>query len=525
MPHVRRRMLVRLDAAPDAVRDAAIRALAVRPTDDGSLAGPLFGDDSTPARLNLQLEHHPAGTIVCFEGGTDLQLPYFGWFVRLVVWLAAGRALREAAGRLRAELSGTSIPSTSRRRLVPTASFTTEQARRLATLAAVGVIASFGSSLFTQLGDPVTRAFDKSDQALGDALAVARVGVLVSLVAAALADRLGRRRLLLICLGGMCVANALAAAAPNFEIFTATQVFTRAFANAALVIASIATVEEAPEGARAFAFSMFGLALGAGFGVSVVLLPVADLSNETWRFVYGLSAATFLFLPGLARRLRETERFERLGPRAREKVRFFETFDRRYGKRFVLLGLLAFLANVFSAPSSQLTNRYLTRVHGYSNSQVALLRGVTAGIPGIIGVLLAGRLAETRGRRPVILLGLLVASVFQMLFFLGSGVLLWIAPTVSIIAAACAGLAVGTANSELFPTEARGSSNGSLLVCAVAGAATGLLVAPRLKHLAGGLGPGIALCGIAPLIAALLIVPRLPETRDRTLDEISPSEV
>ncbi len=112
-----------------------------------------------------------------------------------------------------------------------------------------------------------------------------------------------------------------------------------------------------------------------------------------------------------------------------------------------------------------------------------------------------------------------------MAFFLGSGVMLWIGPTVSIVAASCAGIGLGTANGELFPTEARATSNGFLLVAGVAGAALGLVLATRLKDFAGGLGPAIALCGIAPLIAALFIVPRLPETRDRTLDEISPSEL
>ena len=54
------------------------------------------------------------------------------------------------------------------------------------------------------------------------------------------------------------------------ETFTGAQLCTRALVNAALVVASIAAVEEAPEGARAYAFSMFALALGLGFAASVV---------------------------------------------------------------------------------------------------------------------------------------------------------------------------------------------------------------------------------------------------------------
>ncbi len=88
-----------------------------------------------------------------------------------------------------------------------------------------------------------------------------------------------------------------------------------------------------------------------------------------------------------------------------------ELLDRAYGRRFLLLGLAAFLTNVFSAPSSQLTNRYLTHAHDFSNSDVALFRDRDRrACPGIVGVLLASRLAESRGRRPVTIIGLLVAT-------------------------------------------------------------------------------------------------------------------
>jgi hypothetical protein len=98
-------------------------------------------------------------------------------------------------------------------------------------------------------------------------------------------------------------------------------------------------------------------------------------------------------------------------------------------------------------------------------------------------------------------------------------------PTVSIVAASCAGIGLGTTNNELFPTEARGTSSGFLLVSGVAGAAIGLLLASRLKDVAGGLGPAIAFLGVAPLIAAALLTAKLPETRARRLDDISPSEI
>ena len=164
-------------------------------------------------------------------------------------------------------------------------------------------------------------------------------------------------------------------------------------------------------------------------------------------------------------------------------------------------------------------------MRGFSASGIALFRGVTNGIPGLVGILLAGRLAETRGRRPVAIVSLLVGTLLSMAFFLSTGPLLWVASTLSIVAAASATLTIGTMDAEMFPTEVRGSSNGLMLVAYVIGSATGLLTAGWLAGPLGGLGRAIALCGIAPLLAAIVLVPRLPESAHRDLDEVSPSEV
>jgi len=57
----------------------------------------------------------------------------------------------------------------------------------------------------------------------------------------------------------------------------------------------------------------------------------------------------------------------------------------------------------------------------------------------------------------------------------------------------------------------------------VAGSACGLLFTGQLSDQIGR-GEAIALTGIASLLASLLVL-RLPETADRSLDEVSPSEV
>jgi MFS family permease len=526
MPHVRRRVLVSVDVAPGAARLLTTHALDLHPGADGVLEGRFPHSGDATARLRASVTASDVGSIVELEATSSLRVPYFGGVVRLITGRAMGSGLRHAARRIRAAAADEPPPSQPRRiPFLPPVPFSPEQASRLAAIALVGALANFSGSLLTQNGDAVTDSFHRTDEALGFALALSRIGVLFALVASALADRVGRRRLILGGLATAAIANGVAAIAPSFEVFTASQVLTRAALQCTAVIASVAAIEDAPEGARAYALSLFALALGLGFALSVALLPLADLGDNGWRIAFAVSAATLILLPSLARNLHETNRYRALTRRTRTRGRISEVFDRRYGGRFVLLGLVAFLTNVFAAPSSQLSNRYLTRTHDFSNSQVALFRGITAGVPGVLGVLVAGRLAESRGRRPVAVIGLLVATLFQVVFFVGDGALLWVAPTIAIVAAACVGVAVGTVNTELFPTEVRGTSNGFLLVCGVAGSALGLLLATQLKDALGGLGPGIAVCGIAPLVAAVVLLPRLPETRARRLDEVSPSEI
>jgi MFS family permease len=527
MPHVRRSMLITVDADPDRVHRALVDDLGLAETDTG-YAGPIQGMPDTTARLEAAVVGRtPASTEVRLDAVSEVIVPFYTWFLRLQAWLGARRALPHAAECLDAAVHGRSPPPPVKTLpVVPPVPFTPEQAARLGALASVALLANFCGSLLSQNGDAVTSAFGQSDEALGVALAVARAGVLVSLVAIALADRWGRRRLILLALIGACAANALTAVAPTFEVFTGAQLLTRALVNTALIVAGIAAVEDAPEGARAFATGMYALALGAGFGLAVVLLPLADLGDYGWRISFAVSAALVLLVPVIARHLKETQRYVRAAVRTAKRGRIRELVDSAYGMRFLLLGLAAFLTNVFSAPSSQLTNRYLTHAHDFSNSDVAVFRTVTAGLPGIIGVVLASRLAESRGRRPVTIIGLLVATIFQAAFFLaGSDALLWLAPVIAIVAAACAGLALGTLDAELFPTEVRGTSSGFILVSGVTGSAVGLVLATQLKDVVGGLGPAIALCGIASLIAAVFVVPRLPETAARHLDDVSPSEL
>jgi MFS family permease len=517
---------VDLAAPVERVRELAVEVLGAA-SDPGQADTLVVGvrfPTGEPTPVRMRFEAQGAGARVLLETDPMPPVPYFGWFVGPIFRSGSRRAVNWAERALRAAEAGEPLPAPPKRpSLAPPAPFTAPQAVSLATVCAVTAVLVFGSALLSQNAGYVKDAFRVKDSALDTALAVSRIGVLIALVASAMADRKGRRTLMLISIGGICLANAVAAVAPNLAVFTAGQTLMRGFANAGLIVTGIAAIEEAPEGARAYSLALLGLAGGFGYGFAVALLPAADLAVQAWRISFAVSAATVLLLPGFARRLKETTRYAGLAARSAKRGRLGEVFDPSYGGRFWVLVAATFLFAIFTAPSSQLTNDYLRDTRGFSGFDITVFRAITQGFPGLVGIAIGGRLAETRGRRPVAATALFFGTAAQMVFFLYGGVVLWLMSAVAIVLGGIAAPALGAFNGEMFPTEIRGTANAYLIVSGVAGSAAGLLFTGRLSDQIGR-GEAIALTGIASLVASLLVL-RLPETADKPLDEVSPSEV
>jgi MFS family permease len=461
---------------------------------------------------------------VLLEADPTPHVPYFFWFMGPILRSASRRAVAWVERALRAAGAGEAPPPPPKRpSLAPPAPFAAPEAVSLATVCAVTAALTFSGALLSQNAGYVADAFGASDTELDTALLVSRAGVLIALLASAMADRKGRRTLMLICLGGVALANGVAALAPNLVVFAASQVVMRGFASGGLIVAGIAAVEEAPEGARAYSVALLGLAGGFGYAFAVVLLPAADLGQEAWRLSFAASAATVVLLPSFARRLAETRRYAGLVARQAPRGRVGEIFDPSYGGRFWVLVATGFLFAIFAAPSSQLTNDYLKDVRGFSGLDITIFRAITQGFPGLVGIAIGGRLAETRGRRPVAAIALFAGTAAQMVFFLYGSAVLWVSSAAAIVLGGIAAPALGAFSGEMFPTEIRGTANAFLVVAGVTGAAVGLLFTGHLSDQLGR-GEAIALTGIASLVASLLVL-RLPETADRMLDEVSPSEV
>jgi MFS family permease len=525
MPRVQRPAPIRLAAPVDAVRAAAVARLDAVGAEHNTVVIGAPSDVEPPLGITMHFTDDRGETVVSVDAPSTVSIPFFAFFFTPLVRVQHRRAVRHAVGILRNELEGAPPPAPEKPVIgLPPVPFEPGQAALLATASMAAAVVAFAAALFGQLADPISRAYHASNATISFALALTRIGVLFALFITALADRRGRRRSILICVVGSAIACAISAAAPNLYVFTGAQMLQRGVVITTATVAGIAVIEEAPEGARAYALSMLALAGGLGFSIAVVLLPFGDIGGGGWRIPFAIGALTIGFAPVVARNLRETTRYEALVARTDVvRGRFKDVFHPHYSRRFMLLAVVAFLTSVFSAPSSSLMNKYLTDVHHFSNTHIALFRTVTTALPGLAGLLIGGRLAEARGRRPVAAAALLVATGTQMIFFLGGGALIWVMSAVSILAAGASGIAIGTLDAELFPTETRSTSNAFLVVLGVAGSVTGLLLAGGLSDALGGLGHSIALTGIAALVAAFFVLP-LPESGAHALDEVSPTE-
>ncbi|MGH2812058.1 MAG: MFS transporter [Actinomycetota bacterium] len=522
----------RIAAPPESVLQAALRPIAtgfadpVQPeAQERKVTWGSVPDIAISVTRTAEVTPDGDGSTLALRTSTEFRLPYFRWLIGLLVRRAVRSGAEHMADVIEARATGLPDPKRPRRPVwAPPDRLTPEQAASISTVCAILAVVTYGGSLFTQTSHYIASTFGATDSDLGIALAFTRAGTLIGLLGSILSDRRGRRLMLIVATVAVGISTVVSAVAPSLPIFTGLQIVNRGFVNLVAVVGFITVTEEASEGGRAYMLALASIASAAGFALGALLLPVADLAPEAWRWLYALSAVGLVMVPGLAKNLPETRRFAAMAGRA-ARARTAEIVDRLYGPRFVVVALTGLLLNFFAAPTSQFTNRYLADDHGYSGLDILLMRFFTQGPPALIAVWAGGRIAESSGRKPIAARASLLMAVTTAAFFLAGGPLLWLTLMISTVAGALSGPALAAFNTELFPTEVRGRAGGWLLVVAVVGSVLGILLTGFLAAPLGSVGNAAAITAAGPAIVGLALVRLLPEARGRKLDEVSPPEV
>ena len=121
---------------------------------------------------------------------------------------------------------------------------------------------AFVNTLFTQTVAFAADEFGISTSAQGFAAAVVRWGIIISFPFVVLADRHGRRRIVILMAWLAPSVSALGALSPSFPFLVATQTVGRPLGLTLEILIAVITIEEMPTQCRAYAMGVLAVASG-----------------------------------------------------------------------------------------------------------------------------------------------------------------------------------------------------------------------------------------------------------------------
>lgn len=413
----------------------------------------------------------------------------------------------------------------------------------LGLLAAASVTAAFVNTLFTQTAEFAADDFGVGSVGIGNAGAFVRAGIIVALPAAFIADRLGRRRVLIWLAWLAPMLSLLGAVAPSFELLTLSQALARPMGIALAFVIGVVAAEEMPKNSRAFAVSVLAMAAGFGAGVAVMSLRLADVGEGGWRLVYLVAGVWCIVALSVTRRLPETRRFLAQvarpatttaadhAPAGASAVAEAATTveerraerSRRIRRNLLLLGAVAFAGNVFVAPASFFQNSYLEDVRGFSGGMIGLF-SILVGTPAGIGLIIGGQIADQRGRRTLIAVALPISVLAVVGAYAVGGPALWAFSLTAGITGSMVYPAMTVYRTELFPTASRTKASALISCAALIGGIGGLLATGQLIDRGWEYATVMGWLAIGQLIVTILVVAFYPETAHRELEDLNPDD-
>lgn len=386
-------------------------------------------------------------------------------------------------------------------------------ARLMCCLAALVAVQGFLAGLL-----PATLSYASSQMHVGNlgqgtVFGAVELASLPALLALVVADKRGRRGVVVWATGGAVALSALSALSPGLAWLAGGQVGVGALLTAAATAATVLAVEEVPKGCRAWALGALGLAAAFGAGFPLALLPLAGLGPGAWRWIYALSLAGLPVVVRCARQLPESRRWQAGAGRAPWSSP---------GGRLALVCAGAALFALFVTPASQFETQFLRHQRHYSAWDISVLEQV-AGTLGGLGVIFGGRLADTHGRRPVAAVSVVGTVAATLGTYFSHSELMWTAAIVAQFFLYATGPALGVYGAELFATASRARSAGLVAAAGALGGVIGTVATGAIAHGHRPLGPALALLSVGPLVLIVLLVVAYPETAAVELEALTPA--
>lgn len=364
----------------------------------------------------------------------------------------------------------------------------------------------------------IGRDLGAGEGGLGWALSAIRVGALVSVVLCRLADRHGRRRVLLGSVLASTLATGATALSTGLFDFIAWQLVATVFLVTELALAQVVIAEEFPAAQRGRGQGMLGAFAALGGGVVSLLFPLFEKTPLGWRGLYLVGLLPLVLLASLWRALPETEHWKRARRAdAHVHVKLRELLRAPYRLRFLVLVSITFCLVAGSVAAAGFLSYRATRDLGWSPARLSTMI-LTGGGIGLAGWFVLGQVADALGRRLTGAVSFLLLAVAILAFYRTSQLIPALAGLV--FADAGAQVALNSLGTELFPTRMRASAKAWLANAGIVGAMAGLGAVGALAERAGGVADVISVLAFLPALCAPAFY-LLPETRSRKLEAIA----
>lgn len=400
------------------------------------------------------------------------------------------------------------------------------QWRVLGLLGIVSLFDQYDLSLFSLALKQIQAELLIPEAQLGEFGAIVRLGALPAFLFGVLADRLGRRRVLLFTIVGYTVLTGATAFAPDARTFVVLQFFARTFAVGELILAYVVIAEELDPEHRGWGAGALTALAACGSGLALALFGLVDVLPMGWRALYLVGLIPLLMVAWMRRTLPETGRFaaRQESVDAEQAGNFLQpiiSLVRMYPARILGICAVILLLNFSNDAAGFFGPKYLQEEHGWLPWHYSLM-GVFGGFIGVLGGPYAGRLSDRHGRKKVAAVFLAANPILVIAFYQLFGwvlVPIWIGMVFSGMAA---GVVLSIFGNELFPTSYRSTASGTRVVFVTIGGALSLMTESILFGVLGSHWEALSLMVLGSLAAPVMVLWLLPETSGRVLEEISP---